>query len=163
MFTISEQERVTQSLSATNSANTLYFLWSETGDNSARRRFLAMEGSPQLDTPELQYALATYYITRDKTKAYQLLNRSLMLSEEISSVNNDVIQALASVTQSLGKPEQSYLWAMVASQFDIPIASESELRLMFNLSDSTYKRLQKQAEIVTRAIKNGDYSPALAM
>ncbi|WP_112478330.1 DUF2989 domain-containing protein [Vibrio variabilis] len=163
MFTINEQDRVTQSLSATTSPDTLYFLWSETGDHAARRRFLAMEGSPQLDTPQLQYALATYYISRDKTKTYQLLNRSLMLSEGVSSVNNDVIQALASVTQSLEQPEQSYLWAMVATKFDIPIASENELRLMFNLSESTYKRLQKQADIVTKAIKSGDYTPSLAM
>lgn len=163
MFTINEQQRVTQSLGATTTPETLYFLWSETGDHAASRRFLAMEGSPQLDTPELQYALATYYISRDKTKTYQLLNRSLELSQGVSSVTNDVIQALASVTQSLDQPEQSYLWAMVATEFDIPIASENELRLMFNLTDSNYERLQEQAEIVTKAIKNGDYSPSLTI
>ncbi|GMQ47094.1 DUF2989 domain-containing protein [Vibrio sp. 10N] len=163
MFAINEQQRVTQSLSNTTSPDTLYFLWSEAGDQSARRRFLAMEGLPQLDTAELQYALATYYISRDKTKTFQLLNRSLMLSNGESSVNNDVIKALASVTQSLDQPEQSYLWAMVATKFDIPIASENELRLMFNLSDDTYQRLQKQADTVAKAIKSGDYSAALAL
>lgn len=163
MFTINEQARVTESLSDTTSPETLYFLWSETGDHVARRRFLAMEGSPQLDTPQLQYALATYYISRDKSKTYQLLNRSLELSQGVSTVNNDVIQALASVTQSLNLPDQSYLWAMVATHFDIPIASENELRLMFNLSDDDYERLQKQADIVTKAIKNGDYTPSLAL
>jgi hypothetical protein len=52
---------------------------------------------------------------------------------------------------------------MVATNFDIPIASENELRLMFNLSDDGYERLQKQADIVTKAIKDGDYIPSLAL
>ncbi|MGR5093151.1 DUF2989 domain-containing protein [Vibrio maritimus] len=162
MYSINEQERVTKSLSSSTSPDTLYFLWSETGDHTARRRFLEMEGSPQLDTAELQYALATYYISRDKNKTYQLLNRSLELSSGGKTVNKDVIKALASVTQSLNQPQQSFLWAMVAKQFDIPIASDNELRLMFDLEDSEYDRLRSQANTVAKAIKNGSYSPNLS-
>ena len=33
----------------------------QTGDDQARRQFLQMEGKPELNTAEMQYALATFY------------------------------------------------------------------------------------------------------
>ncbi|MGR5488726.1 DUF2989 domain-containing protein, partial [Vibrio alfacsensis] len=62
MYSIEEQERITRDLASSTSPETLYFLWSETGSQAAKRRFLAMENTGVLDTSSMQYALATYYI-----------------------------------------------------------------------------------------------------
>lgn len=158
MYAIEEQQRIAMELSQSTSPSTLYFLWTETGSHAARRQFLSMEGTSALETSFLQYALATYYISRDKPKTYELLNRSLELHQESEPVNKEVIQSLASVTQSLDRPRESYLWAMVGKQFDIPIAPENELRLMFGLKDSDYTELADKAKKVAKAISNGEYS-----
>ncbi len=105
-----------------------------------------MENTGALDTASMQYALATHYISRDKLKTYRLLNRSLELSKGGKEVNKEVIKSLASVTQSLDRPRESYLWAMVGKEFEVPIASDSELRLLFGLTEEDYQLLNDQAE-----------------
>ncbi|MCG9664748.1 DUF2989 domain-containing protein [Vibrio mediterranei] len=163
MYSIEEQERITRDLASSTSPETLYFLWSETGSQAAKRRFLAMENTGVLDTSSMQYALATYYISRDKQKTYQLLNRALELSAGGKYVNKEVIKSLASVTQNLDLPKQSYLWAMVGKEFDVPIASDNELRLLFGLAEEDYRSLNEQAKTVAKAIDNGNYTRDLVL
>lgn len=158
MHSIEEQDRITRELANSTSPETLYFLWSETGSHAAKRRFLAMENTGALDTASMQYALATHYISRDKLKTYRLLNRSLELSKGGKEVNKEVIKSLASVTQSLDRPRESYLWAMIGKEFEVPIASDSELRLLFGLTEEDYQLLNDQAGRVVKLIDNGSYT-----
>ncbi|CAH0526546.1 DUF2989 domain-containing protein [Vibrio hippocampi] len=157
MYVIEERTRIEESLVNSRSASTLYFLWSETGNQPARRQFLALEGTPELETAEMQYALATYYISRDKTKTYELLNRSLELSKH-TTPNKDAIKALASVSQQLGRHKLSYLWTKVGQGFGIATASESELDRMFALQPEEYQELDIQAEQIISTLKEGRYS-----
>ncbi|MCV5647992.1 DUF2989 domain-containing protein, partial [Escherichia coli] len=49
VHSIDELERIVNELKGSEDPATLYFLWSQTGDTQARRAFLQMEGSPQLN------------------------------------------------------------------------------------------------------------------
>ena len=80
MHSIEESERIVKELSQSDTPETLYFLWSQTGDTNARRSFLQLEGKEALNTAEMQYALATFYTTRDHEKTLTLLNNALTLS-----------------------------------------------------------------------------------
>lgn len=100
MHSIEESERIVDELSQSNTPETLYFLWSQTGDTNARRSFLQLEGKEALNTAEMQYALATFYTTRDHAKTLKLLNNALTLSNG-SVVNTEIFKSMASINHSL--------------------------------------------------------------
>ncbi|MGF1776565.1 DUF2989 domain-containing protein [Vibrio nomapromontoriensis] len=161
MYAINEQERIHAELAPSHAPETLYFLWSETGDSTAKRRFLAMEGQPALESSAMQYALATHYISRDKPKTHELLLRSLELSND-GNINNDTIKSLASVSYALSKTHESYLWTMVGKQLDVPVVTVTELKRMFAFNDDEYQRLDAQASTITSSLKAGEFTRQLA-
>ncbi|MCL9774296.1 DUF2989 domain-containing protein [Vibrio methylphosphonaticus] len=161
MYAINEQERINTELAPSQAPETLYFLWSETGDSTAKRRFLAMEGQPSLETSAMQYALATHYISRDKPKTYELLLHSLELSSD-GHINNDAIKSLASVSYALSKTHESYLWTMVGKQQGVPVVTNTELKRMFAFNNDEYKRLDAQAQSITSSLRAGEFTRQLA-
>lgn len=57
--------------------------------------------------------------------------------------------------------EKAYLWAMVAKQFNVPIASEPELKVMYHFPSEVYNKLQDDADYIVEAIEDGRYQPSL--
>lgn len=155
-----EQERIAQELKKSNSPQALYFLWSQIGDDQAKRAFLQLEGSPALETAEMQYALATFYTSRDLEKTIKLLNHALELSKG-NNVNPEIFKSLASINYRLNNKERAYVWAIVASNFDVPIASDKELQLLYGFSDAKYRQLQELADDLESAIKSGKYRTSM--
>jgi len=153
-----DMERLVEELKQNRTPESLYFLWSQEGDHQARREFLQMEGQPELETAQMQYALATFYITRDREKTLKLLNHALELSEP-DNVNVEVLKSLASTYHGAGDRERAYIWAMVGKEFNVPIASESELALMYGFDQDKFERLDLIAEKVTDALEEGQYTP----
>ncbi|MGR5210101.1 DUF2989 domain-containing protein [Vibrio rotiferianus] len=158
---IDELDRIVGDLQSTSDPSTLYFLWSQTGDNNARRRFLQMEGTTALDTAELQFALATFYTTRDQEKTITILDKALSLTHD-GKVNPEILKSMASLHQGLNKKERAYIWTMVAKRFEVQVASEKNLKVMFNFPDtSKYDALDDIASNVAKAIDKGRYQPRL--
>ncbi|WP_070967477.1 DUF2989 domain-containing protein [Vibrio sonorensis] len=157
MHTGEELDRITGQLRQSTSPEALYFLWSQIGDERARQAFLRMEGKPQLDTAEMQYALATFYTSRDEGKTIKLLNRSLELSNG-KNLNTEVFKSLASTYYQINMKEKAYIWAKVAFEFDVPIASEAELHLLYGFSKETYSELDDVADDVVSALKSGEFN-----
>ncbi|MFA0438579.1 hypothetical protein BCU70_04530 [Vibrio sp. 10N.286.49.C2] len=157
VYAIDEQMRIQTKLMSSTKPETLYFLWSETGNTMAKRRFLAMEGDAALETAAMQYALATYYISRDKLKTHELLVHSLELSSD-GNINTDALKSLASVNYTLSRPRESYLWTMVGKQFNIPIVSDNELKRLFALNHDEYRQLDEQAEAIVSSLESGAFN-----
>lgn len=149
-------ETIVEDLAKSKSPDALYFLWSRVGNEEARRGFLQLEGTPQLDTAEMQYALATFYTSRDQAKTRQLLLRSLELTNR-SNINTEVFKSLASTTYRMDQKEEAYIWAMVASEFDVPIATANEMQLLYGFDAGKYKQLQEIADQFIEAIKEGTF------
>ncbi len=155
-----DMKRLVSELEQNRTPESLYFLWSQEGDNRARREFLQLEGKPELETAHLQYALATFYITRDREKTIQLLNHALELSPA-NNVNVEILKSLASSYHGAGETQLAYIWAMVGKEFDVPIASEAELALMYGFDEQTFERLDDVAELVVDSIEKGQYHPSV--
>lgn len=153
-------KRLTQELHQLRTPKALYFLWSQTGDKQARREFLQLEGKPELDNAEMQYALATFYTTRDREKTLRLLIRALELSPE-NNINPEIFQSLASTYQTLGQKENAYLWAMVGKQFGVQIASQAELKLMYPFTDEKFSQINGLADQLAKAIRKGEFTHRL--
>ncbi|MGO1297112.1 MAG: DUF2989 domain-containing protein [Vibrio sp.] len=135
----------------------LYFLWSQVGDHNARRHFLQMEGQPELNTPQMQYALATFYTTRDSKKTIHLLNHALELYRDDDDINLDILKSLASTYQLTDDKPQAYIWAMVAKQYGVDIASAQELQLLYGFTPQQYRTFDTITDKVIIALKKGTY------
>lgn len=155
-----ELVRVVADIKQSASAQALYFLWSQEGDKEARRYFLQLEGSKALESAEMQYALATFYTSRDVNKTLYLLNRSLELADG-KNTNLDTIKTLASLNFQNQYKERAYIWAQVAKQYKVPTASALNRQLMYGLSEAQYQQLDEIALDVYSAIEKGTYSTAL--
>ncbi|MFV0447102.1 MAG: DUF2989 domain-containing protein [Vibrio sp.] len=149
-------KRLVEELRKEHTPESLYFLWSQEGDNKARREFLQLEGKPELETAELQYALATFYTTRDREKTIKILNRSLELSKP-DNINVEILKSLASNYHAIGNKEHAYIWAMVGKEYGVPIATESELNLLYGFDVEKFDKLDEIAESVVKSIKKGQY------
>ncbi|MGD8122719.1 DUF2989 domain-containing protein [Vibrio sp. TRT 2004] len=153
-------EAIVSRLEKSDSPQSLYFLWSQTGSDPARRAFLQLEGTPSLETAEMQYALATFYTSRDQAKTRQLLVHALELTKR-GKVNTEIFKSLASTTYRLGDKEEAYIWTMVAQRFNVPIASKSELQLLYGFDSSTYSQLDDIAEEIEEMVNNGTFNASI--
>ncbi len=161
VHSVNELERIVTELKSSQEPETLYFLWSQTGDPQARRQLLQMEGSPKMNTAEMQYALATFYTNRDTLKTLNLLNNALTLSNK-DNLDPVIIKSMASIHQKLGDKKRAYLWAMVAKEYDLPVADEKQLKRMFTFSEpDEYQRLDSLAKSIASSIEKGNFSPNL--
>ncbi len=160
MHSIGELDRIVDELSDSKEPETLYFLWSQTGNTDARRSFLQLEGTKALNTAEMQYALATFYTTRDYPKTIALLKNALVLSNG-KKVNTEIFKSLASVNHRLGNLEKAYMWAMVAKRFEVPIASQAELSVMYRFNAEKYQELNDIADVIEDAIQEGMFKASL--
>lgn len=143
-----------------NTAESLYFLWSQTGNKHARRQFLRMEGSQELNTARMQYALTTFYIDKDRQKTIKLLNRALQLSDP-KTLNVSILESLASLNRLLRHNEDSYIWAIVGKEYGVPVASERDLKIIYGFSDEKFSQLDDIADKVISAINNKRFKPSL--
>jgi hypothetical protein len=57
--------------------------------------------------------------------------------------------------------EKAYVWAMVAKNFDVPIASEAELTVLYRFDESTYEQLNEDADNIVDAIEDEVYSSSI--
>ena len=159
MHTYDEQKRILAEIRNSDAPEALYFMWTQ-GDNMAKIKFLRLEDSGKLQTAELQCALATYYITRDREKTLSLLENALELTKE-GQLNSAVVEALASVNQSLGHKEHAYIWVLVAKELELPLVSDRNLAVLYPFSKEENKKLEKIASRITDAIEDGKYRKEL--
>ena len=155
-----ELDRIVSELEPSKTPQALYFLWSQLGDENAQRSFLQLEPTGALDTADMQYALATFYTGKDKLKTRDLLHRSLELSRD-KDLNVEVIKSLAGVNQSLNNLKQAYVWALIAKDLGVPVASESELRRIYRFDNETESQLMTLKGSIEDAIDENQFNAAL--
>ena len=153
-----ERSRVVKELRNSTAPKAYYFLWSQEGDREAQRRFLQLEGTPALDTAEMQYALATFYTNRDTEKTLQLLNRSLELSAS-TPINIDAIKSLASLNLQQKQREHAYIWAKVAAKYKVKTTDEDNYVILYGFDDEKYRHLDNIADEVHSALNDGQFHP----
>lgn len=96
----------------------LYFHWTRYLNERSLSKFLKMEGSSALETPESQFHLATYYIKRDPDKTLDLLFHSLELIKEGNTINKEVFKSLTTIFTDKKEFKQAYIWLKILSLYD---------------------------------------------
>jgi len=94
----------------------LYFHWSRLQSREHLERFEQAAKEGKLDTPDLKFALARYYIDRDRKLALTTMFEALKLYKAGDEVDTDIYTSLTSLYFKLGQLPQSYHWAYLAKE-----------------------------------------------
>ncbi|MGR5141481.1 DUF2989 domain-containing protein [Photobacterium sp. DNB23_23_1] len=154
-------DRLNTELATSNDPEILYFRWSQ-GNKEALRKFLRLEGSSAMETPEMQLALATFYTSKDQEKTIGLLKRALELYARKPKIKPEILQGLATLSHQQGAREQAYLWAKVGEALAMPVAKQDKLNAFYPMSDERRNELNGQAEMIARALYDGDFNASMA-
>jgi len=107
-------EQLAQLDAATRNANDPYLLlwhWTNNTNELARQQFLALEGQPVLEEPELQLALGGIYAKSEPQKAIALMQHALSLYREGDQVNGRILTSLSTLYMGQKQFGQAYLQA----------------------------------------------------
>ncbi|WP_076417943.1 DUF2989 domain-containing protein [Colwellia sp. UCD-KL20] len=91
----------------------LYYHWTRHLNKNALQSFLALEDTHQLETPKLQFNLATYYAKRDQNKTLDLLYHALELTTVDESINTEIFKSIATIFADKNKYKQVYIWSKI--------------------------------------------------
>lgn len=137
----------------------LYFHWTRYLNEEALNKFLALEGTKALETPESQYELATYYTKIDLDKTLQLLFHALELYKIDEEINDDIFKSLSSIFAQKEEAKQAYIWIKVLSLYDPedPDLGENSLNNYVNTYQLDQIFLDQVAEATLEKVLNGTF------
>lgn len=95
----------------------LYYHWTRYLDESALAKFLKLEGTAALETPESQLNLATYYAKRNQAKTLALLFHALELYQANEVINAEIFKSLTSIFTAKKEYKQGYIWLKVLNLY----------------------------------------------
>mgnify|MGYP000156213598 CR=1 FL=1 len=142
----------------------LYYHWSRYLNKDALAKFKALEGSHQLETPELQFFLATYYTKIDDKKTLMLLYHALELYQEGDEINVELLKSLITIFTDKKEYKKAYIWLKVLYLYqpDDNDISEKSLSDFAQLHRLNAEFLDKVASSTLDKIESGQFtSPKL--
>ena len=133
----------------------LYWHWANRGDKEALQQLLQMENTEQLQTHELQLALASYYAKEDQDKVLFHLFNALRLYQPEQRFNVEIPESLVTYYLSKENIKDAYIWARVAIVFGSTTMSERQIRSIANATDEEYEQWREQAEDIVDELEDG--------
>ncbi|MGY3914435.1 DUF2989 domain-containing protein [Aeromonas australiensis] len=156
-------EQLAQLGAATRNSQDPYLLlwhWTNNTNEAARQQFLALEGQPVLDEPELQLALGGMYAKSDPEKAISILQHGLALYRKGEKINSRIFTSLSTLYMGQKQYGQAYLWGKVSESFqDAPEVSAKRFGIYHSLSKTEQDGYDVRAAEIVAQLKRGNYRP----
>lgn len=146
--------------SASQDPHLLLWHWTNNRNPAARASFLALEGSPALEEPELQLALGGIYAKQDPGKAITLMHHALSLYREGDEVNNRILTSLSTLYMSQREFGLAYQWGKVSESFqDGPGLSTTRMGIYHQIGKREQDAWDEGAATIVQQLKQGVYRP----
>ncbi|WP_430455786.1 DUF2989 domain-containing protein [Rheinheimera sp.] len=153
MVSLNEIKRLTDETVTSDYPGLLYYHWSRHQSRPHLEKFEQAAQAGQLNTPDLKFALARYYIERDKSLAITTMLDALKLYKAGEVVDTDIYTSLTTLYFKQNKLPESYHWALVAQaagveriEFDMILKSAKDNALdkdkIETLADETVAGLE---------------------
>ncbi len=140
----------------------LLWHWTNNTNDVARRKFLALEGSPELEHPELQMALAGLYSRTHPDKAIDLMEHALTLYREGDTVNERLITSLSTLYMGQKRYDMAYLWGQVSESFQGANGVNTQRLAIYSpLGKEELAKLDERAQRIVEALKLGTYQRSM--
>jgi hypothetical protein len=128
LTSLREIKRLTEETVSSDNPNLLHYHWSRHQSQSHLERFLLAEKNKQLESPELQVALASYYMKRDVKKTINILHHALSLYPADAQVDPEIYTALTTIYYKQRNYQLSLLWALIAEEAGIERIEFSKIK-----------------------------------
>lgn len=136
----------------------LLWHWTNNTNPAARASFLALEGTPALEEPELQLALGGIYAKSEPQKAIALMHHALSLYGEGDKVNSRILTALSTLYMGQKAFDLAYQWGKVSESFqETPEVSSTRLGIYHAIGKEQQERLDQAAATIVEALRQGSY------
>ncbi|WP_208931540.1 DUF2989 domain-containing protein [Rheinheimera sp. F8] len=153
MVSLNEIKRLTDETVTSDYPGLLYYHWSRHQSQTHLEKFEQAAKAGQLNTPDLKFALARYYIEKDKKLAITTMLDALKLYKAGDVVDTDIYTSLTTLYFKQNKLAESYHWALVAQaagveriEFDMILKSAKDNALdkdkIETLADETIAGLE---------------------
>lgn len=153
MVSLNEIKRLTDETVTSDYPGLLYYHWSRHQSQTHLEKFEQAAKAGQLNTPDLKFALARYYIEKDKKLAITTMLDALKLYKAGDVVDTDIYTSLTTLYFKQNKLAESYHWALVAQaagveriEFDMILKSAKDNALdkdkIETLADETIASLE---------------------
>ena len=152
-------EQLAQETITSEHPQLLYFHWSRYLNEASLERFLKLEGTPELETPDSHLNLATYYAKRDPNKTLALLFHALELYQPGDVINSEIFKSLTTIFTDKKEYKQAYIWLKILRLYapddtEITDKSLANFQETFQL-DGDF--LEKVADVTLDKIKAGEF------
>lgn len=137
----------------------LYYRWSQLGDNDAKEMFLNRETQPQMNDPILKYALASLYNQSNPQKSLLLLQQSLASYTKQWPIPNYLLEAITTEHMRLKQYEQAYIWSLVLKRLGDVNTNVEQIKRYKHFSEEQIDNFEDQAKKLAKDIKNRQYQP----
>lgn len=135
----------------------LYWHWANRSDNQALDKLLALEHKPQMQTHELQMALATYYAKEDQSKVISHLYNALRLYRPTDRFNVEIPESIVTYYLNQQNVKQAYIWSEVALAFGSELMNRRQMKTIVNASPDQYDEWESIAEDIIDEIEDGKF------
>lgn len=156
----SQLEQLDRQTLASRDPYLLLWHWTNNTNPAARASFLALEGTPELEEPELQLALGGVYARREPHKAIALMHHALSLYGEGDEINSRILTSLSTLYMGQKEFGLAYQWGKVSEAFQQENeVSASRLALYHNISKGEQESWDKAAAAIVQQLRLGEYRP----
>ncbi|KAE8178023.1 hypothetical protein CIT27_04595 [Photobacterium carnosum] len=150
-------ERLNQELQSSQDPHIIYYRWNQ-GDQIAKQQFIALEGDEKLEHPELQLALARYYVNKDKHKTLDLLHHSLSLYKAKDNINISILRSLSTLYYQQHNMAAAYVWTNISTHYQSNHTPQKiTLHNLFKLTEDDRKKLDRVTLNIIATLNNGQY------
>lgn len=159
MTSLREMKRLSDETISSDDPHLLYYHWSRNKSDSHLQRFLIAEQNNQLETPELQMALVSYYSKKDRDKSIQLLHNALSLYPPNPEVDPEIYASLTSMFYKKKDYASSYHWALLAQQSGAFNVELQELKIYLEQAKLDHEKIKETAEHTLSQLQLGHFTP----
>lgn len=159
MTSLKEIRRLSDETVSSDDPHLLFYHWSRNKSDSHLQRFLQAEQNKQLETPELQMALVSYYSKRDTEKSIQLLHHALELYPPNPKIDPEIYASLTSIFYKKKDYASSYHWAVLAQKSGAFNVELQELKIYLEQAKLDHKKIKEAAEHTLAQLQLGQFTP----
>ncbi|RVU37495.1 DUF2989 domain-containing protein [Rheinheimera riviphila] len=157
LTSLKEIKRLTDETVSSEDPNLLQYHWSRHQSKPHLDKFLQAEKNQQLETPELQLALASYYMKRDVKKTIAILHHALSLYPAEANIDPEIYTALTTIHYKQRNFQLSYLWALIAEDAGIERIEFARIKTELAELNIDADAIEPVAETTLESIKQGRF------
>lgn len=137
----------------------LYWHWSRNGNEDAMTKFLSLKDSGQLETPELQFKMATYWSKIDRNRTIDILYHALSLYKPGADINPEILKALSTLFTKEEKLKHAYVWGRIAKDYGLSDIDLAPMKAVLSNQGINSDKLDDLADDFKSAIEAGEFIP----